>query len=190
VTKRSRTGTAGRGKHRSAPAEPFSSDSKHETALASVDAEVPAALATLSSLRRSRIFLVVAALLAAAWMVSLLVLAHYTANPVMLNREQILDSPYVVTGTVAGDPASGRVFVEREWKRQALSGTISVANLSATGAKTGITYIFPLSKPDDSLHVTEAPNSNGTPLIYPATPASLDQLKAIVDYQASLRNQP
>jgi hypothetical protein len=190
VTKRSRTGTAGRGKNRSAPAEPSSSDSKQEAALASVDAEMPTAIATRSSLRRSRIFLVLAAVLAAAWMVSLLVLAHYTANPVMLNREQILESPYVVTGTVVGDPASDKISVEREWKRQALSGTIAVANLSATGAKTGVTYIFPLSKPDESLHVTEAPNSNGTPLIYPTTPAALEQLKAIVDYQASLRNQP
>jgi len=128
--------------------------------------------------------------LAAAWMVSLLVLAHYTANPVVLNREQILESPYVVTGTVLGDPASGKISVEREWKRQALSGTITVANLSATGAKTGVTCIIPLSKPDELLQVTEVPNSNGTPLIYPATPAALEQLKAIVDYQASLRNQP
>jgi hypothetical protein len=164
--------------------------SKSGAALASGDAEQPAAPPSSFSVRRSRIFLAVAAVLAAAWMVSLLVLAHYTANPVMLNREQIIESPYVVTGTVVGSPARGEVSVEREWKRQALTGTITVADLTATGAKTGVTYIIPLSKPDESLHVTEAPNSHGTPLIYPATPAALDQLKAIVDYQASLRHQP
>jgi hypothetical protein len=132
----------------------------------------------------------IAALLAAAWMVAILLLAHYTANPVTLNREQILESPFVVTGTVVGDPARGHVSVEREWKKQALSGTIDVANLSATGAKMGLTYIIPLSKPDQSLQVTEAPNSNGTALVYPATLEGLDQLKSIVDYQAKLRNQP
>lgn len=152
--------------------------------------QVPAATPTEATLRRSRILLVIAAVLAAVWIVALLVLAHYTANPVMLNREQILDAPYVVTGTVTGDPASGHVSVDREWKRQALSGTISVANLSATGAKAAGTYIIPLSKPDATLQVTEAPNSNGIPLIYPASPAALDQLKAIVDNQAGLRKQP
>jgi hypothetical protein len=175
-------------------ADPSLPDSKHDlkhgAALTSVSAEVPVMPPTPVSLRRSRMLLVAAALLAAAWMVSLLVLAHYTANPVMLNREQILESPYVVTGIVVGNPASGRISVEREWKKQALTGTITVANLTATGAKTGDTYIIPLYKPDESLHVTEAPNSNGTPLIYPASPAALDQLKAIVDYQARLRNQP
>jgi hypothetical protein len=132
--------------------------------------------------------LVIAAVLAAVWMISLLVLAHYTANPVMLNREQILESPYVVTGTVS-DPAGGKIAVEREWKKQALSGTITVPNLSTLGAKTGVTYIIPLEKPDESLHVTEVPNSNGTPLIYPATPAALEQLKSIIDYQARLRGK-
>jgi hypothetical protein len=141
-------------------------------------------------MRRSRILLAATAVLAAVWMVALLVLAHYTANPVVLNREQVLESPYVITGTVVGDAASGKISVEREWKRQAFSGTITVANLQATGAKTGETYIIPLSKPDESWQVTEVPNSSGTLLVYPATPPALDQLKAIMDYQAGLRSQP
>ena len=190
MTKRSRTGTAGRGKSPSAPAATSSSDSKQSAPLANVDAQVPVPLPAPASIGRSRIFLAAAAVLAAVWMVALLVLAHYTANPVVLNREQVLESPYVVTGTVVGDTASGKISVEREWKRQALSGTITVANLRATGAKTGETYIIPLSKPDDSLHVTEVPNSNGTPLVYPATSPALDQLKAIVDDQAGRRTQP
>lgn len=189
MTKRSRTGTAGKGKHPSARVEPSSSDPKQEIALLGVEPGVPIPPPTPASLRRSRMLLVIAAVLTAAWMVALLVMAHYTANPVVLNREQILESPYVVTGTVVGEPASGKVAVEREWKKQALSGTISIANLAATGAKSGVSYIIPLSKPDESLHVTEVPNSEGMPLIYPATAASLDQLKAILDYQTGLRNQ-
>jgi hypothetical protein len=188
VTKRGRTGTAGRGKHPSVPAAATSSfDLKQSDPSANVDGPAPVRLPSATSVRRSRIFLIAAAVLVAVWMVALLVLAHYTANPVVLNREQILESPYVVTGTVIGDVASGKISVDREWKRQALSGTISVANLKATGAKTGATYVIPLSKLDESIIVTEAPNSNGSPLIYPATPAALEQLKAIVDYQAGLR---
>jgi hypothetical protein len=183
----------------SAPAETPSSDLKPGAAELkrvpssgeySASQELPVAPDSRAAVRRSQILLFVAAVLAVVWMVAILLLAHYTANPVTLNREQILESPFVVTGTVVGDPASGHVAVEREWKKQALSGTIDVANLSATGAKTGLTYIIPLSKPDQSLQVTEAPNSNGTALIYPAIPDALEQLKAIVDYQASVRNQP
>jgi hypothetical protein len=199
VTKRDRTGRAGRATNSSAPAETPSSNLKpaaggserfpsSQRSVASQ--EVPVTPLSPASVRRSRNLLVIAAVLAAAWMVAILLLAHYTANPVTLNREQILDSPYVVTATVLGDPASGQVSVEREWKKQSLSGTIDVANLSATGVKAGLTYILPLSKPDQSLQVTEAPNSNGTALVYPATPEALDQLKSIVDYQAKLRNQP
>jgi hypothetical protein len=139
---------------------------------------------------RSRAFLIIAAVLVAVWMVTLGLLAHFSANPVMLNREQILASTFVVTGTVSGDPASGRVTVEREWKKQSLSGTITVENLAAAGARAGVTYVIPLSRPDETLRVTEAPYSNGAHMIYTATPDALNQLRAIVDYQASLRNQP
>ena len=137
------------------------------------NAQVPVPLPAPASIGRSRIFLAARRRAGRRLDGGALLLAHYTANPVMLNREQVLESPYVVTGTVVGDPASGKISVEREWKRQALSGTITVANLRATGAKTGETYIIPLSKPDDSLHVTEVPNSNGTPLVYPATSPAL-----------------
>jgi len=130
--------------------------------------------------RRSRVFLITASVLAAAWGLSLALLALFTANPVMLNREQILASPYVVTGTVAGDPSKGQVSVEREWKKHALAGTITVDNLAAAGARSGIAYLIPLSRPDDAFRVTETPFSNGSPLIYPATPDALKQLQAIL----------
>lgn len=130
--------------------------------------------------RRSRLFLIVASVLVAVWMVILFLMVRFTANPVALNREQVLKSQYVVIGSVAGDPSQGRVAVEREWKRHALAGTITVENLAATRPRPGIEYIIPLSHPAEALRVTEAPFTNGTPVIYPATPAALQQLQAIL----------
>jgi hypothetical protein len=133
--------------------------------------------------RRSRLFLIIATVLAAGWGIGLALLALFTANPVMLNREQILGSRYVVTGTVVGEPSSGRVSVEREWKKSALVGAIAVENLAAAGARKGITYVIPLSRPDDAFRVTEAPFAGGAPLIYPATPDTIQQLQAILGRQ-------
>jgi len=128
------------------------------------------------------LFLIVASVLAACWGLSLALLAYFTANAVMLNREQILASPFVVTATVEGNPSNGRVSIEREWKKHALAGTITVENLTAVGARPGIKYVIPLYRPDDAYRVTETPFSSGTPLIYPATPDALKQLEAIVGH--------
>ncbi len=135
--------------------------------------------------RRSRLFLIAASVLAAAWGLTLALLALFTANPVVLNREQILGSQYVVTGTVAGDPSKGQVSVEREWRKNALSGTITVENLAAAGARPGIAYVIPLSRPEDAFRVTETPFSNGASLIYPATTDALEQLQAILGHPAT-----
>ena len=62
----------------------------------------------------------------------------------MLNVEQVEASPYVVTGTVNGDPAKGQVAVEREWKKHALSGTITVENLREAGPARERRTSFPL----------------------------------------------
>jgi hypothetical protein len=135
---------------------------------------------TSSPAHGSRLFLIVAAVLAAAWLAVLTLLAIFTANPVMLNVEQVEASPYVVTGTVTGDPAKGQVAVEREWKKHALSGTITVENLPEAGARAGTAYIIPLSRPYDAFRVTESPYSGTGPLIYPASPEAIKQLETIL----------
>jgi hypothetical protein len=128
----------------------------------------------------SRLFLAVAAVLAALWLAALTLLAIFTANPVMLNVAQIEASPYVVTGTVEGDPVKGQVKVERGWTSHSLSGTITVENLEETGARAGQTYLIPLSRPFDAFRVTPTPGSRTVPLIYPATPDALKQLETIL----------
>ncbi len=128
----------------------------------------------------SRLFLGVAAVLAAAWLAVLALLAIFTGNPVMLNVEQVEASPYVITGTVTGDPAKGQVSVEREWKKHALSGTITVENLLEAGARAGTSYVIPLSRPYDAFRITESPYSGMGPLIYPASPEAIKQLETIL----------
>jgi hypothetical protein len=129
--------------------------------------------------------LISAVALAAGWWVCLSLLALFTANPVTLNREQILRSKDVVTGTIVGDPGSGKVSVTEEWKGHDLRGTIMVANLATTIARQGTSYLIPLSASDETFRVTETLLPNGAPLIYPATYDALEQLQEILRRTAS-----
>jgi len=136
------------------------------------------------ALAGSRILLISAFALALVWWGVLAALTYYTANPVTLNREQILRSALVVTGTIVGDPGEGRVTVEREWKKSPVkketSETILVSNLTEAGARRGLSYLMPLSRGSDGFHVTPTLLPNAAPLIYPATPDAIKQLEAIL----------
>jgi hypothetical protein len=126
------------------------------------------------------ILLITAIVLSVAWWIALGTMAALTANPVVLNREQVLRAPCVVTATVVDDPNSGQLQIKEEWKGDAPKGTISVPNLSATGAKRGGTYLVPLSRTSDGFEVSRTLLPNFPPMIYPATPEAIDQLKRIL----------
>ena len=108
-------------------------------------------------------------MLAAGWGITLALLAMFTANPVMLNREQILGSRYVVTATVVGRPVLGPGFGRAGMEKARLAGTITVENLAEAGERQGSTYVIPLSRPYDAFRVTESPFPVARPLMYPAT---------------------
>lgn len=129
---------------------------------------------------RSHFTLITATLVAACWWIFLVWLAIFTANPVTLNREQILRASYVVTGTLVSNPPTAEVAIEREWKDHGLSGTILVNDLPAIARRPGLTYIIPLSRVGHGFHVTQMPPPNKVPLIYPATSDSIGQLQAIL----------
>jgi hypothetical protein len=125
--------------------------------------------------------LIVAAAIAIIWGAFLIVMAWLTANPVTLNRDQILRADFVVTGTIESDPRGGEVSVLREWKKNGLTGTIHLENLDeAPGARRGATYLMPLSHALTGYRVTEARLANSAALIYPATPEAIDQLEKIL----------
>ena len=132
---------------------------------------------------RARRRFVLAALLAAVWMVALILLAAFTANPVTLNRDQVRRSDWVVTGTVV-DLDKSLVAVEKEWKRGRITGEIAVRNLRETSARTGERYILPLSADKNGgtrYRVTESPVPRSAPPVYPATEEALAQLHAILE---------
>jgi hypothetical protein len=135
--------------------------------------------------RPSRALLIVAIAVAIVWAACLMVMAWLTANPITLNRDQILRADFVITGTIDSDPHGGEVTVVREWKKNHLTGKIHLENLDeAPGARRGATYVMPLSHAITGYRVTDARLANSAALIYPATPEAIEQLEKMLAERA------
>lgn len=118
---------------------------------------------------------------ALTWWLFLLVTAWLTANPVTLNRRQIAEADYVVTGKVA-NLAQGTVDVTREWKYAAQLTNATVENLKQTKAEEERTYLIPLSMSGKDLYdVADTPIEGAPPAIYPVTAEAIAQLEAILE---------
>jgi hypothetical protein len=130
--------------------------------------------------RPSRAPLVFAGTLTVIWCAILIGMALLTANPVTLNRDQILRADLVIIGTVESEPAQGEVSVSREWKKNGLKGKIHVENLEEAKIRRGATYLMPLSHATTGYRVTEARLANSAPLVYPETPVAIEQLEEIL----------
>jgi hypothetical protein len=124
--------------------------------------------------------LIFAVTLTVVWCAILIGMAYLTADPVTLNRDQILRADFVITGKVDSDPAIGEVTVAREWKKDGLTGRIHVENLEDARAHRGATYLLPLSHASTGYRVTDARMANAPALIYPATGVATNQLEAIL----------
>jgi hypothetical protein len=130
--------------------------------------------------RPSRGSLVFAAVITVIWCVILFVMAWLTANPITVNRDQVLRADFVVTGKVDSEPASGQVSVSQEWKHNGLSGTIRVENLDDARVQRGKTYLMPLSRTGSGYGITQARHADPAAVVYPATPEAIEQLKEIL----------
>jgi hypothetical protein len=130
--------------------------------------------------RPSRGLLLFAIAVTFVWCALLMTMAWLTANPVALNRDQILRADLLITGKVEGNPHAGEVSVVREWKKNKLTGSVHVENLEDAGARAGETYLMPLSPAATGYRVSEARLANSAVLIYPATPAAIAQLEEIL----------
>ena len=115
-----------------------------------------------------------------AWLVALSLLSYFTANPVTLNRDQILESADVLTAVVE-NPAAGNVRVLHAWKQRADKKTLALPNLKSTEAVSGETCLIPISGAGDEWIVTPSKLPQHPPLIYPATPDAERQLKSILE---------
>ena len=135
---------------------------------------------------RTRLYL--AGALTVVWCLGLFILAATTANPVTVNRKQVLRAAYVVTATVTNSER-GALKIEKEWKTAATLKSITVDNLDKTNAETGRTYLIPLSKAGkNQFRVTESDFANRQPLIYPATAEAVEQLKRVLNLASPSRN--
>lgn len=113
---------------------------------------------------------------AVLWWIALALMALFTANEVVLSRDQIAAADIVITGK----PVAGKnqtVAVERVWSGELAEKEIAVANLPDSPlVKTGESIILPLSRAGDQYRITTL-QPVAPPLIYPATPEALDQLR-------------
>lgn len=131
--------------------------------------------------RRRTGLLVAAAVLAAGWLGSLAVLALRTANPVTVNRAQLLSSDAVVIAEPGG--GSGWSVVLRvdstlagDVPEEVRAGGVEPERFAAGGR-----FLVPLRETDAGFVVTPAPPAlKGVPLVYPATDETVRAAKEIL----------
>jgi hypothetical protein len=123
------------------------------------------------------------------WVGFLAVLTLTTANPVTLNRAQLEASTKVTLATVVGEKTIAPVKNGNE--SPAELEDIQVLNLPQTGARIGQSYLFPLipakllgEAAEGDFLVTPTLLPNQTPLIYPDSPETTQQLEQLRVSQA------
>ena len=118
---------------------------------------------------------------AGLWIAALATLAFLTANPVTLNRAQLLAAPIIVSARV-DNAKRGECTIDEHWKGpDARSGSITVQGLPADRMEDDLSYILPLiPKRSGEYEIVPAGKLDESPqLIYPATPEALAQLRRI-----------
>lgn len=122
----------------------------------------------------------IAVALALVWVGTLAWLAITQANPVTLNRDQVLRAELVVSARI-DDIERGACTVEQQWGDDEPLSSISVANLRQTAAENGRAYILPLQHSrSDGFDVVEAHLPTRPFLVYPATDDALRQLQQLL----------
>ena len=125
-------------------------------------------------------WLMVTTAFAVAWWIGLSLLTVLSANPITVNRQQIVDSDVVVVAQVQ-DLTSGSVTVTQQWIDPNPQTRLNVSGLSEFHVKNGDTIVLPLTGgPDGTFYLTRVhptrANPNGTTYIYPATDVVLEQV--------------
>jgi hypothetical protein len=120
----------------------------------------------------------------AIWFVGLSLLALRTANPVTLNRRQILDADLIVEARV-DNVAAGECHVTRVWPEALLGETIIIFGLSDLSVHAGATYLFPLRRDEGgaAYSVMPTPPPDTQILVYPANDEARQQLETILQEQ-------
>lgn len=123
--------------------------------------------------RTSRRF-VFAVSLAVLWVILLGTLSLLTANPVTLNRDQILNATDVLTAVVQDD--YGQVRVEKSWKGVVQENEIELSNLRYSHPTVGDRLLIPVTTARDGWRVALSNLPDQPPLVYPVNEESERQL--------------
>ncbi|QDU41005.1 hypothetical protein Mal4_53700 [Maioricimonas rarisocia] len=103
-----------------------------------------------------------------------------SANPVVVNRRQVLLSDGVVAVQVL-DQRTGRCDVTEQWGDLALSGEQTIDGLSELPPlEESASYLVPVTRAGDSLSITRTHPDGGPALIYPDTPAARAQAQKLL----------
>ncbi len=121
----------------------------------------------------------ITALLAVTWMVLLLVLSVTSANPVTLNRDQIVEAADVLTVLVK-DQQTGAVQIEKSWKGELSDHELVVTDIASMGVATGQRFLIPITREGSQWQVMPSKLPNNARLIYPMSPEAERQLKSIL----------
>lgn len=128
--------------------------------------------------------LIAAAVLAATWIAFLVWLAVRTANPVTVNRAQLLMSDAVVIATVQPSGSSSRsvsLRIDKVLAGRLESETLRVGGVEPGRFSHGGRFLVPLRETDHVFVVTLAPvTQEGVPLVYPATDDALRAAEKIL----------
>ena len=120
-----------------------------------------------------------AACLVVLWAIGLGVLSIVAANPVTLNRDQILESVDVLTAVVE-DRDAGHVRVEKSWKDSLREEHLTLSELREMKLATNERLLIPVTRaPRSARHrwqITPSKLPHDRLLVYPATEESQRQL--------------
>ena len=106
-------------------------------------------------------------------------LSFLSANPITLNRDQILDATDVLT-VVVEDVTAGDVRVEKSWKDAVNDQRITLLNLRATKTDSRQRLLIPVTRSDKGWQITSSKLPQEPPLVYPATEESERQLELLL----------
>ena len=120
-----------------------------------------------------------AACLVVLWAIGLGVLSIVAANPVTLNRDQILESVDVLTAVVE-DRDAGHVRVEKSWKDIVHDKHLTLSNLSQLQLTANERLLIPVIRVPRSWQVAPSKLPHEPPLVYPATEESERQLRQLL----------
>ena len=142
------------------------------------DSPDTASVRTVSHVRR---WFTLAASLVGLWVFGLGVLSFLTANPVTLNRDQILEATDVLTAVVK-DADYGEVRVERSWKDVVHEDEIELPNLRYTHPAVGERLLIPVTTSRNGWRVALTNLPNQPPLVYPFNEESERQLRHLLKH--------